>query len=322
MEKTRSASKCPIFGECCELKRNSLPTYEDIVKHYEWTRLSMKTSKKEPKFSEIADKIVPEIETKTCDRYGVSDRAAAAIVSSVLHDIGSEVEVIDRSKLRRERTKTRQELLKQEPGSTYLGYVIPHIGSAKGIVSSIIAFLEQQSISKNDLMAIGCDGTNVNTGKNGGPKSYNGPIGKVLENCEELRVIKFQKIEGDMLPDMTDDLKDLKCIVETVIQRNGYFAHSENLLLAMITDERKHIRELAARRILKARSSAVQTPRLFDVPKINFDASNYIDIINWQKEITEAPILKTCRQKKSPILFSLVARVSYHFCVFRAIPKL
>ncbi|GBP37966.1 hypothetical protein EVAR_84953_1 [Eumeta japonica] len=158
-------------------------------------------------------------------------------------------------------------------------------------------------------------------GSTSGPKSYNGPIGKVLENWEELRVIKFQKIEGDVLPDMTDDLstdqkylhrivtaiisgtfpddlrhkslgklsharwltranrlftslrrylkpdisfEDLKCIVDTVIQRNGYFAHSENLLLAMITDERKHIRELAARRILKARSSAVQTPRLFD----------------------------------------------------------
>lgn len=85
---------------------------------------------------------------------------------------------------------------------------------------------------------------------------------------------------------------NLKGIVETVIQRNGYFAHAENLLVAMITDERKHIRELAARRILKARSSAVQTPRLFDVPKIYFDATNYIDIINWQNEITEPPIFK------------------------------
>ncbi|OWR50804.1 I'm not dead yet [Danaus plexippus plexippus] len=57
------ASKCPIFGEYCELKRNVLPTYDDVVKHYEWTRHIMKTSKKEPRFSEIADKIVPEIES-------------------------------------------------------------------------------------------------------------------------------------------------------------------------------------------------------------------------------------------------------------------
>ncbi|KAL4718111.1 hypothetical protein ACJJTC_005692 [Scirpophaga incertulas] len=375
--------------------------------------------------------------SKTCDRYGVSDRAAAVIVSSVLHDIGSEVEVIDRSKLRRERNKTRQELQKQvnlkdisalyfdgrkdktlkiikkgnrnyrkvmieehtalvqEPGSTYLGYVVPHIGSAKGIAFSITNFLKQLNISHDGLMAIGCDGTNVNTGKYGGiirllekqlnkplqwiicllhmnelplrhlffhldgstsgPKSYNGPLGKALENCEELPVIKYKIIEGDMLPEMPNDLStdqkylhrivsaiitgtfpddlghkspgklsharwltranrllrlyvatenptsalvtlttfivkvyapswfaikskpsckdgsrhlfniiyssrylpdDLKGIVDTVIQRNAYFAHAENVLLAMITDERKHIRELAARRILKARSSA------------------------------------------------------------------
>jgi hypothetical protein len=36
--------------------------------------------------------------------------------------------------------------------------------------------------------------------------------------------------------------------------RNGYFGHPENLLLGMITDDRKHIRELGLRRILKARS--------------------------------------------------------------------
>ncbi|KAK9885939.1 hypothetical protein WA026_013816 [Henosepilachna vigintioctopunctata] len=55
--------------------------------------------------------------------------------------------------------------LVEEPGSTYLGYVVPHIGSAKGIVFSITAFLKQLNISHDGLMAIGCDGTNVNTGK-------------------------------------------------------------------------------------------------------------------------------------------------------------
>lgn len=49
--------------------------------------------------------------SKTCDRYGVSDRAAAAIASAVLHDIKSDVEIIDRSKLRRERSKSRKEIL-------------------------------------------------------------------------------------------------------------------------------------------------------------------------------------------------------------------
>ena len=47
--------------------------------------------------------------------------------------------------------------------------------------------------------------------------------------------------------------KELRDIVDPVLQRNGYFSHPENLMLAMITDERQHIRELGLRRILKAR---------------------------------------------------------------------
>ena len=53
---------------------------------------------------------------KTCDRYGVSDRCAAALVSSTLKDIevvnsNDKSGVVDRSKIRRERHKYRQELL-------------------------------------------------------------------------------------------------------------------------------------------------------------------------------------------------------------------
>jgi len=46
-----------------------------------------------------------------------------------------------------------------------------------------------------------------------------------------------------------------KKIVDPVIQRNAYFAHPENLLLAMITDHRPHIRELGLRRVMKARAA-------------------------------------------------------------------
>lgn len=37
---------------------------------------------------------------------------------------------------------------------------------------------------------------------------------------------------------------ELKAIIDPVIQRNSYFAHPENLFLAMLTDPQKHIREL------------------------------------------------------------------------------
>lgn len=86
----------------------------------------------------------------------------------------------------------------------------------------------------------------------------------------------------------------LKAVIDPVIQRNAYFAHPENLLLAMLTDGEKHIRELAARRILKARSSPTtgKLPRTFEVPELNVDAKSYIDLINWQETNFDPPILK------------------------------
>jgi hypothetical protein len=73
----------------------------------------------------------------------------------------------------------------------------------------------------------------------------------------------------------------LKAIIDPVLQRNSYFAHSENLLLAMMTDSQKHIQELAFRQILKARKMNKNNVRLFKLPKINLNASSYIDLIDW-----------------------------------------
>lgn len=84
----------------------------------------------------------------------------------------------------------------------------------------------------------------------------------------------------------------LKKVVDPVIQRNGYFAHPENLLLAVITDENPNMRELGIRRFLKSRQSKATRIRKFEIPKLNFQASNYIDLINWQKvALTPPPIL-------------------------------
>lgn len=55
---------------------------------------------------------------------------------------------------------------------------------------------------------------------------------------------------------LPDYLRDL---VHKVICHNGFFAHGENNLLAMLDDERPPIRELAVCRILLARSSLVLT---------------------------------------------------------------
>lgn len=59
----------------------------------------------------------------------------------------------------------------------------------------------------------------------------------------------------------------------------------------MITDERKAIRELGLRRILRARSEKYGI-RQFRVPTLNLDAEDYIDIIDWQDtEVSEPPLL-------------------------------
>lgn len=60
----------------------------------------------------------------------------------------------------------------------------------------------------------------------------------------------------------------------------------------MLSDSEKHIKELALRRILKARREQSQDLRFFHVPELNMNAEVYYDLINWQQQVTEPPILK------------------------------
>ena len=86
--------------------------------------------------------------------------------------------------------------------------------------------------------------------------------------------------------------QNLKNIVHPVLQRNAFFAHVENVILAMMCDDRNHIRELALRRVLSIRSSKTEDIRKFIIPKINFEAENYLDMIDWS----------TCQRSEPPIL--------------------
>lgn len=225
---------------------------------------------------------------KTLDRYGVSDRAGAAIASAVLKDFkiiskDDNHHVIDRYKIRRARDSERQKLqneqnkavvlqglyfdgrkdktlmfvdnrkrttleehivLLQEPDSKYLGHISPVSGSANNILKSMLNFFESSSISIDALEAIGCDGTNSNTGHKGGvitllehhlkrplqwficqlhanelplrhllqhldgsttgPRAFQGSIGKALNQCEKLPVVPF-KIINSKFPEITSN---------------------------------------------------------------------------------------------------------------------
>lgn len=64
----------------------------------------------------------------------------------------------------------------------------------------------------------------------------------------------------------------------------------------MLADDNKVIRELACRRILKARSEKVTGIRKFKVPSFNLNAPHYTDIIVWhdsQITVTEPPLTKS-----------------------------
>ena len=86
---------------------------------------------------------------------------------------------------------------------------------------------------------------------------------------------------------------NIKNIIDPVIARNAYFCHPENMLLAMVTDERRHIRELGYRRVLKSKNQKMTTEsvRTFKVPILNFNATDYVELIDWNTCILTPPPL-------------------------------
>lgn len=320
----------------------------------------------------------------------------------------------------------------QEPGAHYIGHFTPDTGTSKCIASTIMDFFSSKEVDTSKVVAIGCDGTAVNTGMKGGvirlieeklgrpvhwfvcllhanelplrhlihaidgkttgPSTFTGTIGKQLADCEKNEVIEFEPIQSEniivdkgilstdqkyllmiysavssgicpqnlakMNPGKihharwlttanrilrlyistvapSETLKilvqyimkvyipvwfQIKCnpsadqgakhlhqlilksqflpekyrtIVNKVIQNNSYFAHSENLLLAMIYDTNDVIRKLGISRIIKARTAGQTSLRQFKLPKLMFDAQEYHFMINWQTtQLAEPPVTK------------------------------
>lgn len=351
------------------------------------------------------------------------------------------------------RTITEEHIsLVQEPGSNYIGHITPASGNAIAVKDSILKFFKENLVDGSHLVAVGCDGTVLNTGTKGGvirrleqhfgkplqwlvcllhlnelplrhllhhldgqttgPVGLSGPIGKQLQNCENLPVVKFKRIDCELTnidkKDLSTDQRyllsmcqaisngncsldlsrknpgklsharwlttanrilrlyvstrspstklrvlteyiikvygpvwfkvkskhsckdgakhlfsiiklsryltdELKAIIDPVIQRNGYFGHPENILLSMITDERREIRELGIRRIIKARK-VQKGIRVFDVPPLNFSASDYIDMINWTDcEVTEPPVTRGISDQDLEILLSDITTPKLEF---------
>lgn len=112
---------------------------------------------------------------------------------------------------------------------------------------------------------------------------------KISKNFTDGPKLVYQAIESmRYLPE------PLLAVVNPVIERNGFFAHPENLMLTMIEDDNKLIRQLGLRRIVKARQidAKRKTVRTITPPKINFDAQEYPDIVNWMNcDLSSPPLL-------------------------------
>ncbi|CAH0555113.1 unnamed protein product [Brassicogethes aeneus] len=118
--------------------------------------------------------------------------------------------------------------------------------------------------------------------------------------------------------------QDLKDVIDSVIQRNGYFGHPENMLLAMLADTNKTMRELAFRQIMKIRShSDLQTQvRTFILPKFNFEAADFYDLLLRQecaltkppllRNVSENDLIKIVENPFQSLIFKEIAEFPFH----------
>src|SRR5437867_823455 len=76
----------------------------------------------------------------------------------------------------------------------------------------------------------------------------------------------------------------IKNVIDSVIQRKAFFAHPENMLLAMLTDYRDSIQQVALHRILSVKTCSIiggAPIRTFVVSKLNFDAKDHLKLIDY-----------------------------------------
>lgn len=81
---------------------------------------------------------------------------------------------------------------------------------------------------------------------------------------------------------------NLRNVIIKVVNNNSYYAHSESILLAMLFDSRKAIRERAITKILHFRDTVYDSSNLreYRKPKINYNCTDYTDMIDLDDDKT------------------------------------
>lgn len=89
--------------------------------------------------------------------------------------------------------------------------------------------------------------------------------------------------------------KDLHGLLLGVVQRNSYFAHSENVILSMLVNQDSNVRSKAVNLIRQLRSDKQQESfRKFVQPELITDAQVYYEIVDLEdiQSVFEPPLLK------------------------------
>ena len=87
--------------------------------------------------------------------------------------------------------------------------------------------------------------------------------------------------------------EDIQEVVRGVLTRNAFWAHPEQLLLAMAADSRQPVPERAVQMVPSARRRQTEEVRQFRLPELNFSATCYSELITWDEEIvTEPPLFR------------------------------
>lgn len=104
-------------------------------------------------------------------------------------------------------------------------------------------------------------------------------------------------------------------IIDPVIMRNAFFAHSENVILAMLDDEREWIRQLGYLRILEARKINKSDPnnvRMFEIPQMYTDFDSYENMINWNETFYEPPMLRDIEINNENVVHLIKKKITQH----------
>ena len=92
---------------------------------------------------------------------------------------------------------------------------------------------------------------------------------------------------------LRDQPEDIQEVVRSVLTRNAFWTHPDQLLLAMVADGQQSVREKTVQLIRSGRQHQTAEVRQFRLPRLDFSATCYSELITWDAEtVTEPPLLR------------------------------